>query len=173
MGGGTLVMSVSSMTSLAGISLTGLLGVALPVVAIPVLAGLVYSGLKGALKNQAKTAQGELRKQLMEMLQQVRRHFFDVNLTAGSFSRVDEYFRTLDRAVNEQVRELAQKKSEEAQAEITRLTQTMQLGDREREARVKQAQGQLAQWDKIGKYAKQVMAQIEALKRLKATAKAS
>jgi uncharacterized coiled-coil DUF342 family protein len=104
------------------------------------------------------------------MLQQVRRHFFDVDLTAGNFSRVDEYFKTLDRDVNEQVRELAEKKSKEAQAEITRLTQTMQLDEREREGRVKQVQGQLAQWDKIGKYTKQVMTQIEALKRPKAKA---
>jgi hypothetical protein len=104
------------------------------------------------------------------MLQQVRRHFFDVDLTAGNFSRVDEYFRTLDRSVNEQVRELAQKKSEEAQAEITRLAQATQLDDREREARIKPAQEQLAQWDNIGKYTKQVMAQIEALKRPKAKA---
>jgi hypothetical protein len=162
------MMSVGSMSSLAGISLTGILGAALPVVAIPVFAGLVYSGVKGALSSQVKSAQAELRKQLMEMLQQVRRHFFDVNLSAGSFSRVDEYFKTLDRTVNEQVRELAEEKSKEAQAEINRLTQAMQLDDRERDARVKQAQGQLAQWDDIGKYAKQVMAQIEALKRPKA-----
>jgi hypothetical protein len=173
MGGGTLMMSVSSMTSLAGISLTGILGAALPVVAIPVFAGLVYTGLKGALSGQVKSAQGELRKKLMEMHQQVRRHFFDVNLTAGNFSRVDEYFKTLERAVNEQVRALAEKKSKEAQAEITRLTQAIQLDEREREARIKQAQDQLAQWDKIGKYAKQVMTQIEALKRPKALAKAS
>ncbi|HEX2149786.1 MAG TPA: dynamin family protein, partial [Actinomycetota bacterium] len=146
-GGGMLVMGVSSMASLImPVAAMGALATVAPFLAVPVLAVLVGSGVKGVLKGQVKTAQGELRKQLMEMLQQVRRHFFDVNLTAGSFSRVDEYFRTLDRAVNEQVRELAQKKSEEAQAEITRLTQTMQLGDREREARVKQAQGQLAQW---------------------------
>src|SRR5215217_9397475 len=106
MGGGMLMMSVSSMTSLAGVSLTGILGAALPIVVVPVFAGLVYSGLKGALSGQVKNAQGELRKQMMEMLQQVRRHFFDADLSAGSFSRVDEYFKTLERTVNEQVQEL-------------------------------------------------------------------
>ena len=170
-GGGMLVMGVSSMASLVmpAAAMAALTTVA-PFVAVPVLAVLVGSGVKGVLKGQAKTAQGELRKQLAEMLQQVRRHFFDVDLMAGNFSRVDEYFRTLDRAVNEQVRELAQKKSEEAQAEITRLAQATQLDDREREARIKPAQEQLAQWDNIGKYTKQVMAQIEALKRPKAKA---
>ena len=44
------------------------------------------------------------------------------------------------------------------------------VGDREREARIKPAQEQLAQWGDIGKYTKQVMAQIEALKRPKTKA---
>ncbi len=136
-----------------------------PFLAVPVLAVLVGSGVKGVLKGQVKTAQGELRKQLLEMLQQVRRHFFDADLSAGSFSRVDEYFKTLERTVNEQVQELVREKSKEAQAEISRLTEGTQLEGREREARVKQTQQQLAQWDNIGKYAKQLTAQMEALKR--------
>ena len=141
-----------------------------PFLAVPVLAVLVGSGVKGVLKGQVKTAQGELRKQLMEMLQQVRRHFFDADFSAGSFSRVDEYFKTLERTVNEQVQELVREKSKEAQAEISRLTQSTQLEGREREAKAKQAQQQLAQWDNIGKYAKQLTAQMEALKQPKAPA---
>ena len=168
-GGGMLVMGTTSMASLVmPAAAMGALATVAPFVAIPVLAVLVGSGVKGVHKGQIKAAQGELRKQLAEMLQQVRRHFFDVDLTADNFSRVDEYFRTLDRTVNEQVRELAQKRSEEAKAEITRLAKTAQLNDREREAWVKQAQEQLARWDNIGKYAKQVVAQIEELKRPKA-----
>ena len=57
----------------------------------------------------------------------------NLDLTAGNFSRVDEYFRNLDRAVNEQVREIVEEKSKEAQAETTRLKEAVQLGDRERE----------------------------------------
>jgi len=72
--------------------------------------------------------------------------------------------------VNEQVQELVREKSKEAQAEISRLTQSTQLEGREREAKAKQAQQQLAQWDNIGKYAKQLTAQMEALKQPKAPA---
>ncbi len=107
------------------------------------------------------------------MLQQVRRHFFDVELTPTRFSPVDEYFSSLERHVNGQVRAMVEQKSKEAQAEITRLSQASQLHGREREDQVKQAQQQLAQWDNIGKYAKQVMAQIEALKRPEAPAAAA
>lgn len=171
-GGGMLVMGVSSMASLVipAVATTALAAVA-PFVAVPVLAVLVGSGVKGVLKGQVKTSQGQLRMQLMEMLQQVRRHFFDADLSAGSFSRVDEYFKTLERAVNEQVQELVREKSKEAQAEISRLAQARQLDGGEREAQVKQVQQQLAQWDNIGKYAKQVTAQMEALKQPKAPAK--
>jgi hypothetical protein len=111
--------------------------------------------------------------QLAETLQKVRRHFFDVDLSTGRFSRVDEYFNGLERHVNEQVRTMVEEKSKEAQAEITRLSQSMQLGGSERQAQVKQVQQQLAQWDNIGKYAKQVMGQIEALKRPAAPAPAA
>ena len=171
-GGGMLVMGVSSMASLVipAVATTALAAVA-PFVAVPVLAVLVGSGVKGVLKGQVKTSQGQLRMQLMEMLQQVRRHFFDADLSSGSFSRVDEYFKTLERAVNEQVQELVREKSKEAQAEISRLAQARQLDGGEREAQVKQVQQQLAQWDNIGKYAKQVTAQMEALKQPKAPAK--
>jgi ABC-type uncharacterized transport system YnjBCD ATPase subunit len=102
--------------------------------------------------------------QLVEQLQKVRRYFFDVDLAAESFSRVDEYFRNLDRTVTEQVREMVEKKAKEAQAESARLKEAAQLGDREREARIKQTQQQRGQWDSIDEYAKQVMQQIEALK---------
>jgi hypothetical protein len=95
----------------------------------------------------------------------VRRHFFDVHLTAGSYSRVDEYFMTLDRTVNEHVRELAEKKSKESQAEIARLKEMMQLGDRERGARTRRVQEQLAKWDELGKSLGAVTSRTRALPR--------
>ena len=95
----------------------------------------------------------------------MRRYFFDVHLAAGSYSRVDEYFMTLDRTVNEQVRELIEKKSKESQAEITRLKEAIQLGEREREARTKQVQEQLTKWDNMGKSIEALTATIKALQR--------
>src|ERR671916_393222 len=66
-GGGMLVMGMSSMAGLVmpAAAMAALTTVA-PFVAVPVLAVLVGSGVKGVLKGQAKTAQGELRKQLAE-----------------------------------------------------------------------------------------------------------
>ncbi|HZY58066.1 MAG TPA: hypothetical protein VFE09_09765, partial [Rubrobacteraceae bacterium] len=67
--------------------------------------------------------------------------------------------------VNEHVRALVEKKSKESQAEIARLKEAMQLGDREREARIKQVQEQLAKWDNIGKSLQAVVSQLKALQR--------
>lgn len=166
-GGGMLVLGVSGMTSLVMPSVMAAVVAApvMPFVAIPLLTMLVGGGIKGALGGQVKTAQQQLRVRLAEQLQKARRHFFDVHLAAGSFSRVDEYFMTLDGTVNEHVREMVEKKSKESQAEITRLKEAMQLEGREREARTKQTQEQLAKWDNIGKSVEAVTARIRALQR--------
>ena len=134
-----------------------------PFVAAPVLLALMGGGIKGALSQQVKTAQQQLRMRLAEQLQRVRRHFFDVHLTSGKFSRADEYFKALDSAVNKHVQELVQRKSREAQAEISRLKEAMQLGERERAARTKRTQEQLAQWDEVGRTVAAAAAQIRAL----------
>jgi GTP-binding protein EngB required for normal cell division len=166
-GGGMLVLGVSGMASLVMPSLAAAAFAApvMPFVAVPLLTVLVGGGIKGALGGQVKTAQQQLRVRLAEQLQKARRHFFDVDLAGGSFSRVDEYFMTLDRTVNEHVRGLVEKKSKESQAEISRLKEAMQLEGREREARTKQTQEQMAKWDNIGKSIGAVTTQLKALQR--------
>ena len=163
-GGGMLVMGASGMAhmivpSLAAAALAAPWALVLPLVA------LVGASIKGALSGQVKVAQGQLRMQLAEQLQKVRRHFFDVDQKTGRFSPVDEYFMTLERTVNEHVRQLVEKKSKESQAEIARLTQAIQLDEREREAQTKQTQAQLAKWDNMGKSIGVLAAQIKALQR--------
>jgi molybdopterin converting factor small subunit len=158
-----MIMPVAAMATFTAV---------MPWVAVPALVALAAGSVKSALGGQVKATQQQLRVQLAEQLQKVRRHFFDVDLGAGSYSRVDEYFMTLDRTVNEQVRELVEKKSKESQAEIARLKEAIQLGDREREARTKQVQEQLAKWDNIGKSIGAVMDQIKALQRPAAPVKA-
>ncbi|MGF1471054.1 MAG: dynamin family protein [Rubrobacteraceae bacterium] len=166
-GGGMMVLGVTGMASLMapGAMAAVVASAAMPFVAVPVLAVLVGGGVKGAFGGQVKAAQQQMRVQLAEQMQKVRRHFFDARLAAGSFSRVDEYFMTLDRVVNEHVRELVEKKSKESQAEISRLKEAMQLDDRERQALTKKTQEQLAKWDEIGKFSQTVATRIKALQK--------
>ena len=164
-GGGMMVMGVSGMVQLfiPTLAVTALASPVMPFVAVPVLAALVGGGIKGALSGQVKAAQQQLKVELAEQLQKTRRYFFDVSLTTGSFSRVDEYFMNLDRTVNEHVRELVEKKSKESQAEIARLKEAMQLGEQERQAQTKQAQERLTRWDNIGQRVTALTGQIKAL----------
>jgi GTPase SAR1 family protein len=162
-GGGMLVMGVSGMATLVApsIAVTALASPVVPFLAAPALLVLLGGGVKGALDTQLKTAQQQLRGRLAEQLQKARRHFFDVHLTAGSYSRVDEHFAALDRVVDQHVRELVEKKSRESQAEISRLTESMKLGAADRQALTKKTQAQLASWDGIGKTIQTVRAQIQ------------
>lgn len=151
-GGGMLVLGISGMTSLIAPTAAAavLAAPVMPFVAVPVLLTLVGGGVKGAFSGQVTAAKQQLKVQLAEHFQKTRRYFFDVDLTSGSFSRVDEYFRNLDLTVNEYVRALVGKKSKESQEEIARLKEEMALEGRERESRLEQAQKQLSRWDGIG-----------------------
>lgn len=140
----------------------------LPLVAVPALLVLVGGTLYEQLKKELQTAKMQLKAQLSEVRQQVYRHFFDVDQASGRYSRFDEYFNALDRAVNEQLQEMVQKKSKESQAEIARLSEVMKLDDPERDARTKQTQEQLSKWNNIGKSTEVVMKRIRASERPRA-----
>ncbi len=162
-GGGMLVLGTTGMLSLVApsVAAAAMASSVLPFVAVPLLVVLYGSGVKGAFEGQVTTAQQQLRVRLAEQFQKTRRYFFDVDLTSGSFSRVDEYFRDLDMMVNEYVRELVEKKSKESQAEINRLKDAMMLDHRERDSGAKKAEERLAVWDNIGKSLGGAMGQIQ------------
>ena len=170
-GGGMLIMGVSSMASLMMPAIaTTMLATIAPFVALPALVVLVGGGVKGAIKGQVKSAQMELRKQMAELTHQVRRHFFDADAATGKFSRVDVYFRTLERTVSEQVGELVARKTRDAQGEIERLAKVSKLDGQEREARLRQAKEHLARWDEVGRAAKQMSDGIKAMQKPRTTA---
>lgn len=152
-------------TGLGGLIGTSVLTIWAAPIAIPALVVLLGKGVMSARTSQVKQAQAQVRQQLAETLQQVRRHFFDVDLVTGRFSRVDEFFKELQDTVNAEVRETVDKKTKEAQGEITRLNEAAQLGGREREAQTKKIQEQLARWDQIGKSVGAIAAQIKALQK--------
>jgi hypothetical protein len=134
------------------------------VVAAPAVIVLAGFGIKGVMKGEVRSAKIELTGRLREALSRVQRHFFDVNLTHGRLSLVDEYFRSIERTVNERIDNLVRQKSREANAEIARLAKMAELNDQQRAAQSKRIEAQLAEWDKLGKRTKQVMLQIKALK---------
>jgi GTPase SAR1 family protein len=165
LGGGMLLTSVASTVNLllpAGL-MAALAGPAV-LVAAPALIVLTGVGIKSARKGEINNAQQELRGRLREILLRLQRHFFDVDQASGRLSLVDEYFKTLERTMNERIGDLVRQKSAEAKAEIDRLTQAAKLDDQQREAQSRRIREQLAEWDEIGKRTKNIMTRIKALK---------
>jgi GTPase SAR1 family protein len=161
----TMLLGVGSMASLAGLSfLWPTLVVVAPFVTVPALAMLARSGFQKAFKGEVQQARQELYARLREVLSHVRGSFYEVNLASMRLSVVDEYFRTVERTMNEQIGDLVRQKSKEANAEITRLTESAKLDAQQRETESNRIRKQLAEWDEIGKATKNVMVMIKALK---------
>lgn len=172
-GSAGLVTGIGSAASMyagaVGVALTGL---ALPALLVATPAYLLLAGIGaiGILRGSIKNARAELKNHLAEVLQRVRRHFFEADLASGRFGRVDEYFRDLERDMLARVRSIAEQKSREAEAEISRLTEAARLDDGRRQARVEQVRRMLDEWEGIGKAARDVMTKIKALEGIVAAA---
>jgi GTPase SAR1 family protein len=158
----------------AASSIVGTIATALiiaSVVSTPVAAvGILIAGLWGWRKGwstpvfrEREIAKQKLREHLAIVLQQVRRHFFDVNLSLGRFSRVDEYFEEFEAAFRERMKNLAKQKSDEAQAEYQRLVEGSKLDDQQRKTKAERTRQQVLDWTEIGKSIKGVMAQLKNL----------
>jgi GTP-binding protein EngB required for normal cell division len=124
--------------------------------------GLVR-GWKAASIRQTKAARQELQRHLAAVLQEVRKHFFDVDMPSGRFSRVDEFFNGLERSLAEHVNSLARQKLEESQAEIDRLMEESRLGEEQRKARAEQVRKHLAEWDTLGQAIRQLQSELNEL----------
>jgi hypothetical protein len=122
---------------------------------------LCVRGWWKASEAQLQAAQQRLHKHLADSFQQVRRYFFEVDLKAGRESIVDEYFKSLDRLMAERIQEVVRRKSEEAQAEIKRLTDDAALDERQREAKAARLRQQIAEWDGLGQRVTEAIAGLK------------
>jgi hypothetical protein len=112
---------------------------------------------------QLQEAQKELRKHLSLVLQEVRDYFFRANMVVSRLSLFEEYFNRLEHRIFEQMETLVAQKSEEAQTEIARLTEEAQLDEEQRQAKAKQTQQQLAEWEQISGAMQKIVVKLEAL----------
>lgn len=146
-----------------GVGIGGGLLVALGVIAAPVVAPLAaVAALIGGLwamirgtrtidQNQLRTAKQDISRYASDVCQKVRQHFLDVNLAAGSFSPVDEFFNELEKIADEQVENLTRKKATETEAEIARLKKEAELTEQQRKAEAEQLRGQMTAWNALGR----------------------
>ena len=124
------------------------------IVSAPALIVVAGMGIRGVIKGGVRSAKQELNRRLRELLAHVQGHFFHIDLMSGRFNVVDEYFRTLERTMTDQLEELVRQKFEEVNASVARLTKGPTPND----------QQQLAEWDKMGRNIRHVLLQIKSLK---------
>jgi GTPase SAR1 family protein len=164
-GGGTMLSGVGTFAYiLFPDTLVLALSTPAALVAIPALLLLAHLAIKDAGRVEVKNARDQLNAKLEKLVLEVHRHFTEVDLTSGRLSLVDEYFKTLERTMNEHIGDLVRQRSREANAEIARLAEASKLDAQQREATSRRLRAQLAEWDTIGKEIKDIMAQIKALK---------
>jgi chromosome segregation ATPase len=135
---------------------------------VAILGAAIWAGTRGwksAGQRQVKEAQQEIQKHLTKLLQQVRSHFFDVDLAGSRSSRVDEHFNAIEQTLAKHVAKLATQKLAEAQAEINRLTESANLDDEQRKAKAEEVRCQLAEWDRLGQTIKAIQGQLRDLDR--------
>lgn len=112
-------------------------------------------------KEELKAAQEELNNHLDTKLQEFR--YALILNKASSLSFSEKYFDNLIRAVLEHVDKVTAQKSEEARAELERISKEAQLHGQQRQARIEQLRQQIREWKSIGHSIQVLVKQLKAL----------
>jgi GTP-binding protein EngB required for normal cell division len=103
---------------------------------------------------------------LDDLLQRLRKQLlFDVDLTGGRFSRIDEYFDSLERSLGDKIAKLTAQKLAEARTESDRLGEEARLNDQQRQLKADETRRQLANWNAIGSRIQETQSELEELER--------
>lgn len=158
---------VIGVAGLVGASVPNLVMLSSPLAPVVIAGGLwaLARGYRVSVESEMKTARQELKRHLAATMQQVRRYFMEVDLTSGRFSRVEEYFGTLERTLLESVQSITTRKLQEANAEIALLRENLGLNEQQRAAKNQEYDQQIAEWDDTGKSIAAAQAALKALDR--------
>lgn len=173
MAGLTTVVSLANvpLMALVGASvLTGPFGVLMSVAAG--LWGFTH-GWKSSDKAQLNETRNQLSQHVAALLHEVRRYFFETELTVESRSIVSQYFEGLQHSASERIDTLAVQKASEAEAEVTRLLEQIPLGEAQRQEQVQQIEQHIVAWNAIGATLQQTLAALEIIVPKEASAEPS
>lgn len=142
--GGGLLLTLGVITSPISSPILALIGLAGGLLAI-------LNGTRTIDQNQLRTAKQEVSRYASDICHKLGQYFLEVDLAAGSFSRVDEYFTKLEEAAESQVETLTQTKSDEIDRVIRQLEESALLSEQERAAKAEQLRQQMATWNSFGR----------------------
>ncbi|MDY3563786.1 dynamin family protein [Gemmata sp. JC673] len=156
--------------SVGGGLLVALGAISLPLVApLAAAAGFIAAvwatvrGNKTANLNQLKAAKQEVARHVTEVCQKTRQHFLEVNMAAGTFGPVDEYFSELERIAEDQVERLTRTKAADTEAEIARLKREAELSEQDRKAEAERVRLKMMAWKTAGQGLNELAEKLKAL----------
>jgi hypothetical protein len=120
------------------------------VVALVGIVGMVR-GWKFAERERIEMAQADLHAYLATVLQETRQRFLSPNFEYNGLSLIEKQFGALTDTITEHVETIAQEKSVEANGEIARLSEMIQLRGSDRTAKLQQSRQDMAEWEAIGR----------------------
>lgn len=143
------------------------LSVVFPPLAVAAAAiGSLFGFIHGTItteQRQLREAQQELVQYLDQVLKETRFYFFSIDLSSARRGTADEYFDKLTNRLGQALRDTAQQKRTELQAEINRLKEQVKLDDQQRDAQAKSLRQQLGEWDELGNRLQTVRNKLAAL----------
>lgn len=138
-------------------------------IAVPVV---VAAGVWAAIRkwraigtSEVKKTQQELHDHLMATLKQVRDRFLHSNAAYNDQSLVNYFFNTLVEAMNDQIQQVVESKSREAQESSIRLTTEIAMDEQQRKSKAELLRQQLTDWEAIGRAINDMVTGIQKLER--------
>lgn len=154
----------------AGIAVVVIASAFIPLTFPVALIGIAIAGCLGAAQqwrdtaqSQLSSAQQELHKHLSSVIQEVRKRFLYADPKYDGESLVTYYFSSLVQAMDEQIADIVEEKSKEAQQESARLKEQSKLDKQQRLARAEELRQQLAAWDELGRSIKATADELQHL----------
>lgn len=154
--GGSLLVALGAITGPFAIGLAAAAG----------FIAAVWATIRGntsANQNHLKTAMQEVSKHVAEVCQKTRQHFLEVDMAAGSFGPVDEYFTELERIAEDQVERVTKTKAADTEEEIARLKREAELTEQERKAEAERVRQKMVAWKTEGQGLNELGEKLKAL----------
>jgi len=157
-----------------GVAYTVLSIVFPPLAVVAAVIGSLFGFLHGTFEieqRQLREAQQKLAQYLDQVLKKTCFYLFSIDLSSARRGTADEYFDKLTNSLGQALRDTAQQKQTELQAEINRLKEQIKLDDQQRDAQAEGLRQQLGKWDGLGNRLQTVHNKLAALdKNLSASA---
>jgi hypothetical protein len=109
-----------------------------------------WKSFQGAAHQQLQTARSMLNGHLSDVIEQLRQHFFNVDLDSNTTGRVSEYFKAVEAELRVRIEESAAARLELLRTEQEKATEIARLGEEQCRGAAVDLRNAMAIWDGLG-----------------------